>query len=278
MVFLEIGKRTCWSSILPIAFYRRKRVSCAAMDRFTVSRDANGLLIAVLVHGVVLLVLGYATPRRTADQVRFVELMVDTPAPAEPDVVRHPETPPPDSSQLKAGVLAGRRNRPIAPVAGPIGQPPAPRFGTTPESTVDDSSVEVVEGDTLAASPTRRRGGLGGPDDYGGAGGNALVDLSTVPSVIGASCGIPDERYPQEARRQGQQGITEVQIELDVEGKPQQMTVTHSAGSTLDSFALQWIQAHCRFRAGRNEQGAPVPSTFLQTYRWHIAARAKTAR
>jgi TonB family protein len=97
-----------------------------------------------------------------------------------------------------------------------------------------------------------------------------LTALPVPPQAVAGSCNIPDYAYPQEAKAQGIQGITEVHILLDEEGRVKKARITRSADTWLDQTALFWVEKRCRFSPGRDAEGLAVPSVMVQTYDWKI--------
>jgi protein TonB len=90
----------------------------------------------------------------------------------------------------------------------------------------------------------------------------------TEPKEIAKTHTIPP--YPALSQRLGEQGTTRLKVALDATGKPTDVTVDNSSGSTrLDAAAVQWVKDNYRWEPATRD-GKPVASTILVNLVWDL--------
>lgn len=83
------------------------------------------------------------------------------------------------------------------------------------------------------------------------------VTLEKMPVLIGGIQGLQERLvYPTAAKAEGRQGKVRLQVIVDEEGNPEQITVLESAGSDLDTAAIM-AMIGSRFEPG-TQNGIPV--------------------
>ncbi|MCD9028094.1 TonB family protein [Luteimonas sp. BDR2-5] len=71
----------------------------------------------------------------------------------------------------------------------------------------------------------------------------------------------PAPDYPREALRRGAEGVVQLQVAVDAEGRPQDVRVHRSSGNRdLDQAALRHVLRHWTFQPAMRD-GRPVPAT-----------------
>ncbi|QNA83335.1 energy transducer TonB [Sphingomonas sp. So64.6b] len=80
---------------------------------------------------------------------------------------------------------------------------------------------------------------------------------------------FPQDSYPKDARKNGDQGSVSIRLEIDETGKPTACTVTVSSGfASLDDHSCKTAMKNARFKAVVVD-GVAVPShTFIRNIVW----------
>ena len=84
---------------------------------------------------------------------------------------------------------------------------------------------------------------------------------------------FPQNSYPPEAKRKGEQGRVGVRLDIDKTGRPIACVVVESSGSdSLDAATCELALANGRFRPALGARGQPVAATYkLPGVRWELA-------
>lgn len=103
---------------------------------------------------------------------------------------------------------------------------------------------------------------------------------SQAPAVPPEPIGSPSDwvtvdDYPAEAMRNGDGGTVKFELAVTATGKVDTCTVIASSGTpVLDDRTCAIMLERARFRPGRDAQGSPVASTFVQNVKWETWAVA----
>jgi TonB family protein len=82
--------------------------------------------------------------------------------------------------------------------------------------------------------------------------------------------------YPLMERMQGRQGVSVVELAIDVSGEPYACSVVHSTGrKEMDKRACEISQQRMHFTPARDEQGRAIPSASRSWFVWRIDEDAK---
>lgn len=241
-----------------------------------------GLLGALLAHGILILVLlwlPHSTRPPNSPWLQLFDIGSGTkPQPTPPAL---PQLPPQPQQAPRARALPRSPQAPIPnktpPRTAPTAEPSSSTFGVTQASVAPDTATTtntVALGNTTIASPNAQAAPAAPlpapPPAASPSPENIITALPVPPTAVAGSCNIPDYAYPQEARVQGIQGITQLHILLDETGRVKKARITRSADTWLDQTALFWVETRCRFNPGQDASGRPVPSVMVQTYDWRI--------
>lgn len=187
-----------------------------------------GLSGALAINAAVLMALmlpsELPTPKAILDSIQVVEL---------PRRVT-PPTPPP---QVEVATPPRR-----VPVAQP--RTVAPPVDVPPVVSQDTSSVALP-----FVEPTIDAGADSGP---------ATIDSAPVAGVRLEYATAPAPKYPREQRLAGQQGTVMLQVLVDVDGTPLEVTVQQSSGNReLDRAARMHVLKSWKFRPAMKD-GQPI--------------------
>jgi len=90
----------------------------------------------------------------------------------------------------------------------------------------------------------------------------------TPPKEIAKTHTIPP--YPALSQRLGEQGTTRLKVTVGVDGKPTEVTIDNSSGSTrLDAAALQYVKENYTWEPATRD-GKPVSDTILVNIVWDL--------
>ncbi|HEX2570161.1 MAG TPA: energy transducer TonB [Polyangia bacterium] len=192
----------------------------------------------------------------------------------------HPQLNRPDEPQLPLGpARAPMPNRTLSR-RRPLTTPPRSAWGTTRASTALRTPTEaaVPVGNTTIGPPAET---LPDPqplppppeDMEPSFYPTSPLDLSEEALMIGRTCDIPNELYPEEARQHSQEGITQLRLTVDAWGQVRGARLLRRAGEPLDEMARSWAQSHCRFQPARDRSGRPTASLVTFTYEWRILGK-----
>jgi outer membrane biosynthesis protein TonB len=250
------------------------------------NRDLQGLLGAVLLHGLAALAILCLQPA-SSRLPRWIELQIMHPEPpaAPPPVAESPPAEPEVQWRKPPPEAPGPVRAPVPNLTRPDQEPlpenrepPKPAFGISKESVVPQVVDTAPVGNTTIG-PSEETSDevedLPPPPDGSTPGFHPTspLDLSEEAVAIGDSCIIPDSLYPEEARAGGIQGITQLRLQIDARGKVRGARILLRAGEVLDEMARTWAREHCRFRPARDRSSRPVASLLTFTYDWHIVPR-----
>jgi protein TonB len=180
-----------------------------------------------------------------------------------------PNSAPPAVSRLEVVVLQPKLLPSVVPAAVPLHQgleratPQRPRAAAAPQPQAERAAPEPV-----LLPPVRSPHASAAMDyiDQGPAvpNGRPQVESAPVapPAYQAAYLRTPAPRYPEAARRSGEQGMVTLRVRVAVDGSASRVRVEKSSGSPdLDAAALEAVKAW-RFTPAR--RGAdPVESWML---------------
>ena len=96
------------------------------------------------------------------------------------------------------------------------------------------------------------------------------IDLMPPPIQLAQSF-ISTTDYPAEARRRGEQGRAEFEVDISPEGRVVGCRITRSSGSeSLDRATCDIMRERARFRPARDSAGNPVPDVFRSGINWRL--------
>ena len=210
-----------------------------ARQKIDPSRIA-GETIAIAVHAVLLLLL-LAPMQRPQETAAEPERTFYIPVPKEEKKNPPPPPPPTRVDVIKPRTAPQPQPRAVAPVQIP------------PVITEDASPVDIPLPDNLTdAEPAGPVASLGEPK------AGAHLEYASAPPPA----------YPPDALRAGATGTVILEVLVDVDGKPLQVTIVESSGNrSLDRAAKLQVERRWRFRpATQNGQAVQalgrIPVTF----------------
>lgn len=267
-----------WSSVRDVFFpvklppLQLESQPVAVVDRMKVKRDPTSTAIAVVLHGLVILLIAFLV----AKKVKFA-------APAKHQVVAEVTVPPMAPIKAKAmGGGGGQRgptpvtkgtppkfaDRQIVPPKAPPLEPPKINIQPTIEVQKDVKMASSIPQIGVANSPlvgmSMGNGsgtGLGSGNGSGlgpGSGGNT----GGGPRRIGGGVSAPeviykvDPEFSEEARKAKVAGNVLVYLWVGADGKPSHVRVARGIGMGLDQKAVEAVQ-QWRFKPAM-ENGKPV--------------------
>lgn len=244
-------------------------------------RVLAGLLGALVAHGILVVILLWLPHSSRPPGWSTLQLFDFASGAKAPPVL---EVPPPSQQRRTPRVQRAPRTPQVSqapipnqtpPRTAPAAESPPSSLGVTQTSVAPGTAKTtdtVALGNTTTASPGDPAGSAAAlPAALEASPPKLIVTRYSVPpEVVGESCNIPDYAYPELARSQGIQGITQVHILVDEKGRVKKARITQSADTVLDQTALFWVESRCRFSPGRDENGKPVPSVMVQIYDWKI--------
>jgi len=217
------------------------------------ARWAGSFLAAVILHALVLFGLRIQSPARPLE-------ISDQPSPMDVSLVTAaPEAPAPPAPSPP-------------PVPAPTPEPPAaeptPEISTSPPPEPAPEEEAIAESTPIPAlarlSPhhleqKRPRAALPQWAVAGGAEAGSRGAASGPLSSRASYLSNPRPEYPEEARRQHQEGLVILSVEVSADGRPDDVTVTRGSGfPLLDQAALDAVRSW-RFEPAR-AAGLPVSS------------------
>lgn len=186
----------------------------------------SGLVLVALAHAALLwaLLQHLPTVETPAMPVLSVSLLTSAPSPSPhqnqpaPQAESYPSPPPQQKPRPHAPLLST-----AAPMAHPNTQPPPAEISTP--LTPPDPATSPAE--TTASSHT-----------------NVSAPASPQPPRFDAAyLDNPRPAYPLLSRRMGEQGRVVLQVQVDAQGKPGEVRIHRSSGSTrLDNAAHEAVQ------------------------------------
>jgi protein TonB len=244
------------------------------VDRMAVKRDPTSTAIAVGIHVVAFIVIGYIIGRAT----NIIK------APVKPVEITLSEPPPPPKIPPKAVIMGGGGGQ-KGPTPVTKGNPPPP--ATTqlnpPKIAVDTKvnipvTVDVQKDLKMAKSDIPQfgmpnsplvgmsmgngsGGGLGSGKGNGlgpGSGGNMGGGLRRIGGGVSAPEVLfaPEPEFSEEARKAKVAGIVTVYLQVDTNGNPTHVRVVRGIGMGLDEKAMEAVRKY-KFRPAM-ENGKPV--------------------
>ena len=198
-----------------------------------------------------------------------VELVAEAPEPEPPPppIVRPPPRPVPIA---KTPQVEGIPN-PKPSKAEPLPPEPAPAPAAKPQDSISSgpvSSAPPGPGDMVSPIPATPGGGVSsggsstGQAGYGASGTGSVVAPKGNASFTSAAPDYlhnPPPEYPEEARRDHQQGVVTLLVDVSSEGNVLKVSVQQSSGyRRLDEAALR-VAKNWKFKPGA-AGGQPIRS------------------
>lgn len=204
-------------------------------------------LVSLAAHAAVIVALPDFFLESSPAKVSVLEVTVLEPEPL-PVAVAQPE---PTSPRLRAEP----KNQPVRAPLKAARVPPAP--------VIDSSKPEGVPDGQFMAAPTRSQEQPPAPELKSPVAPAAVVP----PSLNAAYLSNPAPRYPQAARRAGEQGTVTLRVLVRRDGSPSRVEIERSSGSPhLDAAALEavrgWRFVPARQGANLIESWVLVPVVF----------------
>jgi protein TonB len=232
---------------------------------------------ALMLHAAVLLLVFF--------EMRAMQLRVTAPTMLESEVILNaPPTPQPPLPPSAKRADGGGGHAGVAPVTRGTPPPPAVQQLVPPEvKPVEDAKLPVmttvdVQADareeilpaagivSASAAPAASLGdGIGSGVGHGngaglgaGAGGNMGGGIRHIGGGVSAPVPLytPDAEFSEEGRKQKVAGNVLVYLEVNAEGRPQNVRVLRGIGMGLDEKAIEAVKQY-RFKPAM-ENGKPV--------------------
>jgi protein TonB len=230
----------------------------------TVGRSAEGRVPALagsaILHLLALmLLLSWPAPQRpqpSPEAVTTIAFPAPSPTPS-PDPLRQVG----DKQAYAARV--GTRGSPATPVPILAAALPLALPAAAPSARPGDGNDSRPGGGSEGTGS-----GAGGTGSGSGGGGGRTERADGIPPVrIGGELKSSD--YPREARKAGQQGRVETEIEVDRKGRPSACAVTKSSGSAeLDQATCRLIMHRFRYAPARDQSGKAVAGIATYDLDW----------
>lgn len=172
------------------------------------------------------------------------------PEPPQPDPVSKPE-PMPEPEPVKEEMTE------------PVPEPPKPR----PKPIANPAPKPVAKPATPRSAASAANVGTPGAAVSGAPGGTGR-DRGGKSSGAGYLSN-PKPPYPAESRAAGEQGLTQLHVNLDATGRPTNVSVVSSSGySRLDGAAREAVR-RWRFKPAMRD-GLPIPASVDVPIRWSL--------
>jgi len=196
--------------------------------------------IAVLLHGLLAVWLGWFNTRATAYQPPEIQL-------GSLDItLTAPEPPQPATVAIPEPVIE-------KPAADPVMMPTEPAPAAAPEEKKPEIAQETQPVPPTPAPPQKTTN----PSPHPMA---PITDEATVLNTSPRTDFIIRPIYPLSARRRGEEGRVEIQVQVDVWGNVTSAQVVNSSGHTsLDEAAIRSVK-RAHFSPARRGN-MPVPAT-----------------
>lgn len=228
---------------------------------------------AICVHGFVLFGLHLdqpAVPLPPAPDPIVVGLVAAAPrpGPAQTPAATAPKPEEPKPSEAR------NTTRPERPPSKPVRPPkePAPKPKANAKTRATERRDPVAEaaptqdGPSDSSPPTGRERGSAGGSAAGGASATGGRELSSLPRYRNT----PAPKYPPAARRERQEGVVLLAVEVGTNGRPTAVTVKQSSGvAILDEAAVSAVR-RWTFEPARSA-GLPAASTVEIPVRFSLA-------
>lgn len=204
--------------------------------------EASSCTISIIIVALIHVVLGYAFVtglgmkyvKKAAEQLNVIDVKEEPPPPDEPP------PPPPKPADVPPPPVVAPPPIVQTPVQAPVVQSvpnPPPPVVLPPAPSAPPPPRPVT-----AATPKGR------PGDW-----------------------VTSDDYPSRALRENRSGVVGLRLEVGVDGKAMNCTVTSSSGhSDLDSTACQLVVRRARFKPATGSDGAPMVSSWSSRFVWRI--------
>ncbi len=230
-------------------------------------RDPRGLVSAIVIEGLLILIIGYVVTRKIikimAPQHQVVDLTVPPPTPPKPNLMgggggqkgptpvtkgNVPKIAPPVIPRIETPKIPAP---PTIDLDKDIKMPtvPLPNFGD-PHSPLVGSSLGNGTGGGIGSG---NGGGLGA-----GSGGNTGGGVRRIGGGVSAPVVIyqVEPEFSEEARKAKFAGNVLVALQVDAQGRPQNVHVISGVGMGLDDKAVEAVKQY-KFKPAM-EAGKPV--------------------
>jgi protein TonB len=238
-----------------------------------------GFLAAVVLHALVLFGLRLETPAHPlalSDEPSTVDVSLvaapPEPAAAAPTPAEPPATPAPVPTPVPIPTPEPRPTPDMAtppPVAEPTPDEdaiPAPKSTPVPERPKPMPRRTAQR----AAKPATPHSAAGSAAALGGAGAASRGAASGRPGTHARYLSNPKPDYPAEARRERQEGVVLVSVEVGADGRAGEVSLGRSSGfALLDAAAVEAVRRWSF--APAEEAGVPVSSRVEVPVRFSLA-------
>lgn len=205
--------------------------------------EASSRTISIVIVALIHVVLGYAFVtglgmkyvKKAAEQLNVIDVKEEPPPPDEPP------PPPPKPADV-----------PPPPVVAPppMVQTPAPAPQVTSVATPPPPApvLPPVVSAPPPPRPVARATPRGKPGDW-----------------------VTSDDYPSRALREGRSGVVGLRLDVGVDGRVANCSVTSSSGhSDLDSTACQLVIRRGRFKPATGTDGSPMADSWSSRFVWRI--------
>ncbi|MBP6031522.1 MAG: energy transducer TonB [Sphingobium sp.] len=205
--------------------------------------EASSRTISIVIVALIHVVLGYAFVtglgmkyvKKAAEQLNVIDVKEEPPPPDEP-----PPPPPKPADVPPPPVVA-----PPPMVQTPVAAPPIQTVSAPPPP------APVIMVPTTAPPPPRpvaRALPKGRPGDW-----------------------VTSDDYPSRALREGRSGVVGLRLDVGVDGRVANCSVTSSSGhSDLDATACQLVTRRGRFKPATGTDGAAMADSWSSRFVWRI--------
>lgn len=205
--------------------------------------EASSRTVSIIIVALIHVVLGYAFVtglgmkyvKKAAEQLSVIDVKEEPPPPDEP-----PPPPPKQMDVPPPPVVAPPpvvQTQVAAPQIQTVATPPPPLPPLPPVVTAPPPPRPATK-----ASPK------GKPGDW-----------------------VTSDDYPQRAQREQRAGVVGIRVEVGVDGRVANCTVTSSSGhSDLDTTACQLVTRRGRFKPAVGTDGNPMADSWSSRFVWRL--------
>jgi protein TonB len=105
---------------------------------------------------------------------------------------------------------------------------------------------------------------------------NIIIGLAFAAEVLlfnsaHAQSGVPDNDYPTESLKAGEQGTVEFKVDVNADGRAENCVILKSSGfPRLDKATCDVVVRRARFKPASDGNGAPIRGTWSNKMNWVI--------
>ena len=210
------------------------------------SRSYTGIAVVIALHILLIYALIQGLSHKKVDVIE---------QPVETTIIKEIVPPPPVKKPDPPKLVKIAPTPPPPPVAPPVFVPKLEVHVATPTPTVTTVSTPAPPAPTpTAPAPVA----VAAP---------AVSTHTAVSTSSRSGCGTP--KYPDQAREEGEEGVTRLALQIGTDGKVTSAKVDKSSGhSDLDRAAMSALSL-CVFKPATTD-GKPVESTAKLEWSWSL--------